>query len=119
MIAYKIFRRRKNGTLGPLFINRGLHIVAGVWYEAEDHQTPGYAHRPGWHATRMPLAPHLKLDIDGRRWYKVELGGRIVEHRRPQAQGGIWLLADRMRVIHECDDAYLQTAYWAIANGRF
>jgi hypothetical protein len=47
MIGYKLFRKRKDGTYGPLFINRSQKILQGETYHAEDHPTKGYAYRPG------------------------------------------------------------------------
>ena len=35
MLAYKLFRKRKDGTLGPLFINRKQVIVPNVWLPAK------------------------------------------------------------------------------------
>ena len=32
MIAYKLFRKRKDGTYGPLFINRKQRIHTGETY---------------------------------------------------------------------------------------
>lgn len=96
MIAYKLLRVRKNGTLGPLFINRRQVIRPGVWLPAEDHPTKGYAHRPGWHVTAKPEAPHLSEK--DRAWYVVAI--RDYERiARPASQGGVWYLAERMRVI--------------------
>ncbi len=96
MIGYKLFRMRKDGTLGPLFINARLRVPVGEWLEAEDHPTKGYAHRPGWHAAATPNAPHLSEK--GRVWCKVELEG-VRRYPRPESQGGEWLLADRLRVL--------------------
>jgi hypothetical protein len=96
MIGYKLFRIRKDGTLGPLFINARLRVPVGEWLEAEDHPTKGYAHRPGWHAAATPCAPHLSEK--GRVWCKVELEG-VRRYPRPESQGGEWLLADRLRVL--------------------
>lgn len=96
MIAYKLFRVRKDGTLGPLFINRDFVIPVGVWLTAEEHRTKGYAYRPGWHATLKPEAPHLSTK--GRVWAKVVLKDTIL-HDRPQSQGGRWVLAGRMKVL--------------------
>ena len=31
MIAYKLLKRRRDGTLGPLFINASQRIPIGVW----------------------------------------------------------------------------------------
>lgn len=96
MIGYKLFRLRKDGTLGPLFINARLRVPVGEWLEAEDHPTKGFAHRPGWHAAAKPVAPHLSEK--GRVWCRVELEG-VRKYPRPESQGGEWLLADRLRVL--------------------
>jgi hypothetical protein len=101
VIGYKLFRKRKDGTLGPLFINARLRVPVGEWLEAEDHPTKGYAHRPGWHAAPTKYAPHLSEE--GRVWCKVLLDG-VREYARPKSQGGTWLLATRLKVleiIHE------------------
>jgi hypothetical protein len=99
MIAYKLMRLRKDGTVGPLFINRRLRIPLNTWMTAEDHPTRGFAHRPGFHCTAKPIAPHLKLSSD-RVWYAVEIAD-FTTFERPQAQGGIWLLAQRMRLLRK------------------
>ena len=75
--AFKLFRTRKDGTLGPLFINMRLRIEPGAWYEAEDHPTKGFAHRPGWHCGDTPEAPHLSEE--GRVWYEVEIEGKKIK----------------------------------------
>ena len=97
-IAYKLFRVRQDGSLGPLFINQRQRIVPGVWYDAEDHPTKGYAHRPGWHAGGAPQAPHLSER--GRVWFKVEVEDWYA-FPRPQHQGTEWIIAKRMRVLEE------------------
>jgi len=91
MIGYKLFRRRRDGSLGPLFINRKQRVPVGEWLEAEAHRTKGYAFRPGWHACMTPYAPHLRQGGD-RVWARVELEG-CEFHDRPAAQGGTWILA--------------------------
>ena len=96
MKAYKLMRLRKDGTLGSLFINRKKILPIGEWLEYEDYPTKGYAHRPGWHCTFEPYAPHLKLD--GRVWVEVEVND-IEIYARPQNQGGKWILAKWMKVI--------------------
>ena len=98
MLAYKLFRKRKDGTLGPLFINRKQVIVPSVWLRAEAHRTKGYAFRPGWHCCSKPVAPHLSKV--GRVWCLVQilLVKRIV---RPEAQGGLWYLAQRLKLLKE------------------
>lgn len=108
MIGYKLFRIRKDGSLGSLFINRKQRLQIGETYPAEDWPTPGFAHRPGWHICGEPLAPHLsKKD---RFWFVVRFSGHR-EHRRPACQGGLWYTAKRMTIIGPWPaDAVLPTA---------
>lgn len=94
--AYKLLRVRRDGTLGPLFINRKQVIPFGEWLKSEDHKTPGYAHRPGWHVAPTPHAPHLSLK--GRVWCRVEIKD-FTELKRPESQGGTWWLAKFMQVV--------------------
>lgn len=100
--GYKLFNQRKDGSLGPLFINRKQRIEVGVEYRAEDHLTKGYKHRPGWHILLRPYAPHLKQDSP-RVWAKVEYCDFKV-HERPGNQGGTWVLANFMRVVEIIDE---------------
>lgn len=96
MIAYKLFTKRKNGSIGSLFINRRAVLEPNKWLIAEDHRTDGFSHRPGWHCTVKPKAPHLKTQ--GRVWYKVE----IQDYKtfcRPRSQGGKWLLANKLKIL--------------------
>lgn len=96
MIAYKLFRQRKDGSIGPLFINRRQRITMDEWMQAEAHRTKGYAFRPGWHACLQPVAPHLsKRD---RVWAKCEIEDYEF-YKRPESQGGIWVLAQRLMVV--------------------
>ena len=96
MIAYKLLRVKANGAITPLFINNTKELPIGEWMDAEDHPTNGYAHRPGWHCTQHPKAPHLSEK--GRSWYHVEIDDYEILNR-PRAQGGIWFLAKRMRIL--------------------
>ena len=96
LIAYKLFRVRKDGTCGSLFINRRQRIVLGERLQAENHPTPGYAVRPGWHACAKPIAPHLSKH--GRVWFVVQLDDYIA-HQRPVSQGGLWYTANVMTVL--------------------
>ena len=100
MIAYKLLKLRKDGTIGPLFINTKQVIPLNKWLEAEDHPTKGYAHRPGWHVCLDTLAPHLTMK--GRVWCKVEVKD-FVELKRPAIQGTTWLLAKHMKVLEKLD----------------
>ena len=96
--AFKLMRKRADGTLGPLFINASQRVPIGKWLKAEAHEKKGFAFRPGWHACTKPEAPHLSKK--GRVWCKVELKG-VKEFSRPEAQGGTWLLAKQMKVLKE------------------
>ncbi len=97
MVAYKLFKLRADGTLGPLFINRKQRIKVGKWLIAEAHRTKGFAFRPGWHCTLTPSAPHIKSKPD-RVWCKVEIED-YEYFERPEHQGGTWVLAQRMKVL--------------------
>jgi hypothetical protein len=96
--GYKLFRLRKNGTLGSLFINRRAVLPEDTWMEAADHPTRGYTRRPGWHVLRHRHAPHLSTK--GRVWRQVEVAD-YTEMVRPESQGGIWLLAGKLRILPE------------------
>jgi hypothetical protein len=102
VIAYKLFKRRADGSLGPLFINARQRVPVGEWMQAEDHPTAGFAHRPGWHCTFEPVAPHLAKEPKHgpkRVWCRVEIAGNTRVYERPKLQGGSWVLAERMRVL--------------------
>ena len=94
--GYKLFNLRRDGSIGPLFINRRQRIDIGRWLPAESHPTKGFKVRPQWHATSAPVAPHLSER--GRIWKRVELRG-VTEMMRPDSQGGKWYLADELRVV--------------------
>lgn len=98
MIAYKLFRKRKDGTLGPLFINRKFIVPFNKWVSAESHPTKGYALRPGWHTTPKPEAKHLSMK--DRVWAKVEIKD-YYKFDRPKHQGGYWLIANSIKVLEE------------------
>lgn len=95
---YKLFRMRKDGTLGPLFISAKLRVPLNLWLQAEDHPTKGFAHRPGWHLTKKPFAPHLTEK--NRVWCEVETKKEEEKvHNRPESQGGEWVLAESIKVL--------------------
>lgn len=98
--GYKLLRQRKNGTLGPLFINCRQVIPIGVWLPAENHPRKGYAERMGWHITKDMIAPHLSKK--GRVWAEVEFSG-YEELKRPASQGTTWYLATWMKVVKLCN----------------
>jgi len=98
IVAYKLFRKRKDGTYGPLFINRKQKLSQGVTYDAEDHRTEGYAHRPGWHCCAEPKAPHLSLK---ERVWCIVLIEDFKEHVKPEHQGGLWYTANKLTILQE------------------
>lgn len=98
MIAYKLMRKRKDGSLGSLFINKRSKIPLRKWLKAETIPTKGFAVRSGFHACLEPNAPHLTKS--GRVWCKVKLH-QVQEILRPPTQGGIWLVAQKMKVLGE------------------
>lgn len=98
MLAYKLLRLRKDGSLGPLFINSKQRIPFGEWLPAECHPTRGFAVRPGWHVSPKPEAPHL--GTKNRVWCEVEIMGHELL-KRPECQGGIWYIAKWMQVLRQ------------------
>lgn len=100
MIGYKLFRKRKDGSIGPLFINKTLRIEPGVTYQMESHRTKGFAYRPGWHICREPKAPHLSQN--GREWRKVEFD-LLDTIERPESQGGVWYLGKTLKVLERIE----------------
>lgn len=105
MKGYKVFHERKDGTIGPLFMNRKQVIQIGEWLKAESHPTKGYALRPGWHACLRKFAPHLKIEDcqkEKRVWCEVELED-CEFYDRPESQGGQWVLAQRLKVIRKME----------------
>lgn len=103
LVAYKLFRQLPTGEITSLFIDKKTRIPIGEWLEAEEHPTMGFAFRPGWHCTAEPVAPHLKMELasgEVRAWYRVEIED-YTEETRPRTQGGLWYLANRMRVLEK------------------
>lgn len=102
-IAYKLVRMRKDGTLGPMFIQRGRLYKLGVKEIASFMCTPphGFTKRPGFHCCTQPRAPHIKLKLkngERRVWCEVEVED-YTEFHRPECQGGTWLLAKYMTIL--------------------
>ena len=96
MIAYKLFRVRKDGSIGSLFINKTRRLPTHIWMESENIPTKGYAERPGWHCCEKPQAPHLSMR--GRRWFKVEIKD-FYTMERPASQGGTWYIAKNIQIL--------------------
>ena len=96
MIAYKLVRQLKSGKLTPLFINKTQEIKFNKWFKSKCYPTKGFKVSQGWHCTSTPNAPHLSPK--GRVWVKVEIDD-YEEMQRPQSQGGLWYLADKIRFL--------------------
>lgn len=96
MIAYKLFRIKKNGDISSLFINKRESYKFNVWMEAKSYPTKGYSYRPYWHCTEKPSAPHLSMK--NRVWVEIEMD-EYVEFKRPESQGGRWFLAKKIKLI--------------------
>lgn len=97
MIAYKLCRKKKNGDITSLFINKKEPLLFDKWLKAESYPTKGYKERPYWHCTSQPKAPHLSEN--GRVWVKVEIKC-FKEFERPENQGGKWYLAEWLKLIN-------------------
>ena len=96
-------RKRADGSIGPLFVDRKLRIQSGIWIEARMDIVPkGLATRPGWHVCRSPGVPHLKDNPakEVREWWVVDIE-HYEEINRPESQGGIWYLAKRIKFIEK------------------
>lgn len=105
MRAYKLVRELKNGDITSLFINKNMRYDYGVWYEAQNHPTKGFAERPFFHCTAKMSAPHLKKQLktgEKRVWVELEIDD-YTEMNRPENQGGVWYLAKRINIIKKID----------------
>lgn len=99
ILAYKLMRIKDKGNgYGSLFINKGAtHYPSTKWMKAKKHLTDGFAPRVGWHCLEIPLAPHLSTKHP-RVWVTVQIKNyRIL--RRPDRQGGLWFIAEHMRIL--------------------
>jgi hypothetical protein len=99
--AYKLVRLKKDGSLGSLFIDRKAILPYGIWIEAEEIPTKGFSVRKGWHCTDKPYAPHLKEELfngEKRVWVEVEMED-YTPLIRPESQGGLWYLANRIKIL--------------------
>ena len=99
MIAYKLFRVMKDGSISSLFINKKERYQIGKWMKAKNYPTKGYAERFGWHSTEKPQASHLSEK--GRKWFKVDVGEDYICLERPINQGKTWYLSTRLKIIEE------------------
>jgi hypothetical protein len=94
MKAYKLFRVRKDGSLGSLYINRRARYTPGYWYHFEEVPTKGFGWRPGFHALPQPEASWIN-EKEERVWYHVELK-RVTVHLTHK---GEWYTAEEMKVL--------------------
>jgi len=99
--AYKLFRVLKSGDITSLFINKKVRLPYDEWMDANPYPTKGFALRPGWHCTAQPYAPHLKMKLksgEERVWKKVLIKD-FEEVHRPENQGGLWYLANKIKIL--------------------
>ena len=101
--AYKLFRERKDGSITSLFINKSRTLPYDEWMDSENYPTSGFAERQGWHCTAEPVAPHLKMILKSgeKRVWRMVLIEDYTEFKRPETQGGLWYLANRMEILDE------------------
>lgn len=107
MRAYKLMRLKKNGALTSLFIDKKTELPIGVWLDAKDEPTKGYAHRPAFHCAKtMDDAPHLSMNLkngEQRVWCEVEVEDyHFIQ--RPKSQGDFWILAKKMKIVRKMED---------------
>ena len=98
MIAYKLVRQLKDGSISPLFINRKSRLPLNEWMQAEKHhnrEKDGFKYRPFWHCTSNPVADHLSKK--NRVWVEIEMED-YKEMQRPDNQGGLWFLAEKIKI---------------------
>lgn len=103
MIAYKLFKIRKDGSIGSLFINAAEKYDIDTWMEAQPIKKTGFAFRKGFHCLVKPVAPHLKNELasgEKRTFFKVEVDD-YQYFMRPESQGGKWILAQRMKILEK------------------
>lgn len=101
MKVYKLVSQRKDGSLGPLFIGCRMRIDFGVWYDAEFLPRKGFFPRKGWHCCMEPKAPHLVMNPKKghpRVWVVCEVEN-FKYIKRPELQGGLWVLAQRIKFV--------------------
>lgn len=96
MVAYKLFRKLKDGSITSLFINKTQKLPLDVWLNAESYPTKGYALRPFWHCVdKIENVKHLS--IKNRVWAEIEMLD-YTTMKRPKNQGGIWYLAKQIKI---------------------
>jgi hypothetical protein len=96
MITYKLFKIRKDGSIGSLFMNPARKLPINEWLKAEGFHKKGFKYRPYWHTMPTPHAPHLSGKNRG--WYKVEIKN-YTKMERPSNLGKYWYLAKQIRIL--------------------
>ena len=98
----KLFKQRKDGTLGPLYIGSKQRIDSkgGEWLPFDEKLSKkGFGERPGWHAPTKE-APHIKTDAKGQDRVVRDVALRNwTMFPRPASQGSEWFLAGEMMVL--------------------
>ena len=105
MRAYKLVRKTRDGNLYPLFIDKKRPYVLGEEREAEYIPTKGFSPRFGFHCCFKPYAPHLKTKLasgERRVWIECDVDD-CETYDRPESQGGMWILAQKLIAIRELD----------------
>lgn len=83
IVVYKMFRKKKSGKLGPLFVSRDEDIPMGVWLTAKVGQKADDTHvksslgklslRPGFHSCLVPFTNWIgKRGEDGRLYQRQD-----------------------------------------------
>ena len=98
----KLFKQRKDGTLGPLYIGSKQRIDSkgGKWLPFDEKLSKkGFGERPGWHAPTKE-APHIKTEAKGQDRVVRDVALRNwTVFPRPASQGSEWYLAGEMMVL--------------------
>jgi len=102
MTVFKLMRKKDN-SFYPLFINRKTEYKKEKWISAECIPTKGFSVRKGFHCCVRPIAPHLKLELSNgekRVWILAEVK-KFKFYERPESQGGLWVLAQKIKILGE------------------
>jgi hypothetical protein len=99
-VLWKLLRRRKDGTLGSLFIDRKRVLPHSQLLRSRRCRTKGYQYRPGWHCMQKPHAPHLSMK--NRVWARVLVRDDqiLATCQQPESQGGLWVLCRKMTILN-------------------
>ena len=104
IFAFKLFRIRKEGSIGSLFVEPTARHPIGTWIPAKAHSHKKLKFRKGWHALIHPNAPHLSKK--NRAWYIVMVDNYEVIDR-PKNHGGKWVIAQKLNIIGRLPDSVI------------